>query len=255
MSGGHAHGLFVHGSSPVHRLAPQCKLAAAFLFVIAVVVTPREAFTAFVVYAAAVGFVTKLAGVRLRFVVRRLLIELPFLLFLLFLPFIAGGEMTRVLGLELSIEGLWAAWNIAIKSTLGLATTVLLGATTPVADLLRGLDRLHTPRIITAIAGFMVRYTDVVTGEMRRMKIARESRGYNPRWFWQARALASSAGSLFIRSFERGERVHTSMLSRGFDGALPSMGHTSDATSAQWFASLVLPVAAGLVAAAALVLR
>ena len=225
------------------------------MFVVAVVVTPREAFAAFGAYALAVGFVTKLAGVRLRFVVRRLIIELPFLLFLLFLPFIAGGDTTTVLGLELSIEGVWAAWNIAIKSTLGLVTTILLGATTPVAELLRGLDRLHTPRIITAIAGFMIRYADVVTGEMRRMRIARESRGYNPRWFWQARALASSAGSLFIRSFERGERVHTSMLSRGFDGSLPSMSLTPKPDSAQWIASLILPLAAALVAVAAVVLR
>ena len=105
-------------------------------------------------------------------------------------------------GFNLSADGLLAAWNIIAKATIGLSVSVVLASTTQMADLLRGLDRLHVPRVITAIAGFMVRYLDVITGEMRRMKIARESRGYDPRWLWQVRALASSAGTLFIRSFE-----------------------------------------------------
>jgi cobalt/nickel transport system permease protein len=69
--------------------------------------------------------------------------------------------------------------------------------------------------------GFMVRFLEVVTTEMRRMRIARESRGFtarNPR-HWPV--LARSAGALFIRSYERGERVHLAMLSRGYTGKLP----------------------------------
>ena len=65
------------------------------------------------------------------------------------------------------------------------------------------------------ILGFMVRYLDVVTDEMRRMRVALASRGFtarNPR-HWPV--IARSAGALFIRSYERGERVHLAMLSRG----------------------------------------
>ena len=40
------------GPSPVHALAPECKLVATIGFVFAVVATPREAFWAFAVYAA-----------------------------------------------------------------------------------------------------------------------------------------------------------------------------------------------------------
>jgi cobalt/nickel transport system permease protein len=56
---------------------------------------------------------------------------------------------------------------------------------------------------------------------MQRMKVARESRGFtarNPR-HWPV--LARSAGALFIRSYERGERVHLAMLSRGYTGRMP----------------------------------
>ena len=67
----------------------------------------------------------------------------------LFLPFVGQGERVEVLGLSLSVEGLWAAWNIVVKGTLGVAASVLLAATTPVPDLLRGLERLRCRRVTT----------------------------------------------------------------------------------------------------------
>ena len=95
--------------------------------------------------------------------------------------------------------------------------------TTSMSDLLVGLERLRVPRVFVAITGSMMRYGEVITGEMRRMKIARQSRGYDPRWMWQSKAVASLAGALFVRSFERGERVYLAMASRGYDGSLPPL--------------------------------
>ncbi len=192
----------------------------------------------------------RLAQVSPWFVAKRLVVETPFVLFAVFLPLIGRGERLDVLGVSLSIDGLWAAWNILIKATLGLATTVLLGATTPIAEILHGLEHLRMPRLMTAIAGFMVRYADVITGELTRMRIARESRGYDPRWFWQARAIASSAGTLFIRSFERGERVYLAMVSRGYSGTMP-LDHDPTVPVSRWAAALALPLLASMVAAVA----
>lgn len=192
----------------------------------------------------------RLAQVSPWFVAKRLVVETPFVLFAVFLPLIGRGERLDVLGISLSIDGLWAAWNILIKATLGLATTVLLGATTPIAEILHGLEHLRMPRLMTAIAGFMVRYADVITGELTRMRIARESRGYDPRWFWQARAIASSAGTLFIRSFERGERVYLAMVSRGYSGTMP-LDHDPTVPVSRWAAALALPLLASMVAAVA----
>ena len=161
------------------------------------------------------------AGLPLTFVARRLVIELPFVAFAFLLPIIGQGERVDVLGVSLSVAGLWGAWNILVKGTLGVAASVVLAATTPMPEILRGLDRLRLPKVFVSICGFMIRYGDVISGEMRRMRVARESRGHDPRWIWQARAVASSAGALFIRSYERGERVYLAMVSRGYDGAMP----------------------------------
>jgi cobalt/nickel transport system permease protein len=247
VSGGHAHGLYVHRHSVIHSLRPQCKVAAGFLFVCAVVATPREAVAAYAGYALLLVAVALTARIPLVFVVKRLVLEVPFVLFAVFLPLLAGGPRTEFLGLSVSEEGLWAAWNIIAKATLGLSTTILLGATTSVAEILHGLERLRVPRVIVAIAHFMVRYADVITGEMKRMKIARESRGHRAHWLWQSRAVAASIGSLFIRSYERGERVYLAMMSRGYNGAMPVL-QTGSPSATEWLGALVLPVAAAAIA-------
>ncbi len=254
MSGAHTHALYVHGHSPIHRLAPQCKLAAQILLVLAIVATPREAFWAFGVYAALVVALVIAAQVPPGFVLRRMVFEVPFVLFAVLLPFFGGGERTQVLGLSLSAEGLWGAWNILAKATLGVAISILVAATTTMPEFLRGFERLHVPRVFTSTASFMIRYFDVIADEMRRMKVARESRGYDPRWIWQAKAVAASAGALFVRGYERGERVYLAMLSRGYAGTMPRIDE-APATPSMWAAALAVPAFAMVVMGTAWVLR
>ncbi len=254
MAGGHVHALYRHGTSPLHRMQPEVKLAATLLFVVAVVAAPREAFWAFGAYAAIVIGLMITARLPAGFVGRRLLIEIPFLLFAVFLPFVGGGERTDVAFLSLSVEGLWAAWNILAKATLGASASIVLAATTQVPEILTGLSRLRAPKAIVAIMGFMVRYLDVVIGELNRMRIALRSRGYAPRRLGEAGALAATAGTLFIRSYERGERVYLAMMARGYAGSMPDLdergGH-----AVQWAAASGFAAAAATITATAWVLR
>jgi cobalt/nickel transport system permease protein len=102
-----------------------------------------------------------------------------------------------------------------MKGTLGVLASLLLAATTEPHDLVHGLERLRMPALMVQILAFMVRYLDVVGDEMHRMRIALSSRGFTPRNPRHWPVIARSAGALFIRSYERGERVHLAMLSRG----------------------------------------
>jgi cobalt/nickel transport system permease protein len=129
------------------------------------------------------------------------------------------------------------------KATLGLGASIIVAATTTMPEFLRGFERLHLPRAFTSTLSFMIRYFDVVADDMRRMRVARLSRGHDPRWLWQARAVATSAGALFIRSYERGERVHLAMLSRGFTGSLPDVDEP-EVGSGPWVQALALPALA-----------
>ncbi|WP_405616893.1 cobalt ECF transporter T component CbiQ [Streptomyces sp. NBC_01508] len=243
MGAGHAHQLYRQGHSPVHTLPPHCKLAAVLCFVLVVVATPREAVWAFGLYAALLAAVAALARVPAGFLLRRMLIEVPFVAFAFLMPFVVPGDQVSFLGLSLSVPGLWGAWNVLAKGTLGVAASVLLASTTELRALLLGLRRLKLPPMLVQIASFMIRYGDVIGDELRRMSIARRSRGFEARGVRHWGVLGKSAGALFIRSYERGERVHLAMMSRGYTGTMPVIDEMT-ASRAQWTSAAALPLSA-----------
>lgn len=219
MGAGHGHKLHFHGHSPVHRAPAHVKVATLLVFMLTVVATPREWYPVFGVYLAVVVAVIAVSTVPFGYLGRRMVVEVPFVVFALLMPFVASGPRVDVLGLSLSEAGLLAGWGLLAKGTLGVMASLTLAATTEPRDLLVGLERLRMPSQLVAIIGFMIRYLDVVTGEMRRMRVARESRGFTGRGLRAWPVYARTAGALFIRSYERGERVHLAMLSRGYDGS------------------------------------
>jgi cobalt/nickel transport system permease protein len=238
----------------VHRLAPEVKIVAAVVFTVAVVSTPREAFWAFGVYAVLVALVAAAARTPPGWLAARAVIELPFVALAFALPFVGGGERVDVVGLSLSLDGLLGGWNILAKATFGLLASLLLVGTTTVRDLILGLDRLRCPPAITQIATFMLRYLDVLIDEARRMRLARIARGDDPRVLWQLRGFAAGIGALFLRAYERGERVWLAMRARGWRGRMPAAWHeTATATAGQWMAASSVPGVAAVVAALALV--
>jgi cobalt/nickel transport system permease protein len=221
MGAGHGHKLHYHGHSVVHRAPAHLKLVGLVAFMLAVVATPSDMYAVFAVWSALLLLVVAVSRVPPTYLARRMVVEVPFVVFALLLPFIATGPRTEFLGLTVSAAGLVAAAGLLMKGTLGVLAALTLAATTEPDDVLRGLQRLRVPDPLVQIMGFMIRYLDVVTGEMGRMLTAMRSRGCDPRSPRHWPSLARSLGALFIRSYERGERVHLAMLSRGYTGTLP----------------------------------
>jgi cobalt/nickel transport system permease protein len=216
---GGSHDVLHHaGDSPVHRLAPHVKILVAFGAVLGVVATPRTWFPVFGLYLLLIVAVWAVARVPVLWFVKRAVIEVPFVVLAFLLPIFGTDPRTGFLGLSVSVEGSLAGWNILAKGTLGVLVSLTLAATTAPGDLLRGLQVLKVPAPLIMIATLMLRYGEVVVGEAKRMRVARISRGDDPRFLWQAGATARAIGTLFIRSYERGERVHLAMVSRGWTG-------------------------------------
>ena len=224
MGAGHGHKLHYHGHSPIHRAPAHLKLLALVGFMLLVVATPHDRHVAFAGYLVVLLGVVAASRVPPTYLAKRMVVEVPFAVFAVLLPFVATGPRTEVLGLTVSEPGLVAAGGLLMKGTLGVLASLTLAATTEPQDVLRGLQRLRMPDPIVQIMGFMIRYLDVVTGEMARMLVAMRSRGCNPRSPRHWPTLARSLGALFIRSYERGERVHLAMLARGYTGTLPTAG-------------------------------
>lgn len=161
---------------------------------------------------------------------RAAFIAVPFMLAAVPLIFTRTGESlgTVALGplvLTIGGEGLREFATIALKSWVSVQAALLLAFTTPFHDLVEGLRRLRLPRIMVAIMSFMYRYLGVLTDEATRMLRARASRSADPgtgraggTLAWRAAGTGHLVGSLFLRAYERSERVHAAMLARGFEG-------------------------------------
>jgi len=251
MGAQHGHLLHYHAHSPVHALPAHLKVLALLTFVVVVVATPGQYYLAFAGYLGLLAVAALCARVPWSYLLPRLVVEVPFLVFAVLLPFIATGPRVSLGPLTVSEAGLFAAWTLLAKGTLGVLAALLLAATTEPADLVAGLHRLRLPTPMVMILSFMIRYVEVIAAEMRRMAVARRSRGFQERSMRSWPVLARGAGALFVRSFERGERVHLAMLSRGFDGVLP-VSSAASAGRVQVAQAASLPLAAAAVLALAL---
>ncbi len=163
---------------------------------------------------------------------RAALVAAPFLLAALPLVFTRPGDPLGTvtagpLVLTISGDGLRQFATIALKSWISVQVVFVLTLTTPFPELVDGLRALRLPAVFVAIVGFMYRYLQVLGDEgarMNRARLARSAVAPNRRsggsLGWRARVVGGMVGSLFVRAYERSERVHAAMLSRGFTGEL-----------------------------------
>ncbi len=221
-----------HSSHDSHsilsRLDARAKLIAGCAVLLICVSTPAPHFSAFAAYFLVLGTAYALAGVSARVPARRLLVVLPMvLLCAAFIPFlhpgtVSGGYSLGVGGLQVSRSGLLVLWNIAAKAALGVGLITLLTEATPFPLLLRALSQLHCPRVFLLLLGFCHRFLFVLRDEAQRMKRAADARGFQGHWLWHAPVVGRMIGTLFLRGYERGERVCLAMAARGFNGAMPA---------------------------------
>lgn len=249
MGSGHSAHLHVEGRSALHRLPAHVKVVGLVAFVLAVVAVPSEEHAVLgILLVVAAGLVVA-TRVPARHVLPRLAVETPFAVFALVLPFVAVGPRVTYGPFTVSEAGVTAAVSLLLKGTCGVLAAVAFAVTTRPRDLVRALHHLRVPDPLVLIASFMVRYVDVVADQLRRMRVARASRGFSARSVHAWPVLAAGTGALFIRSFERGERVHLAMVSRGYDGRLPVTDPLAG-SARDWVVGLAPAVlAAGLAAA------
>jgi len=242
---------YVSGESPIHAADARVKLVVVLAFIVAVTSLPPGVWVAYGVMAAGAWAAAALARVGLLRVLRRSSLALPFVLVALPTVFTRPGEGVFELGLgparlTATEEGLAFFGSVVVKSWISVTAAVVLTATTPMSEVIRGLRGLRIPGVLVSIAALAYRYVFVLVDEAQRMLRARASRsagvgrGTGGTLGWRARVAGGMAGSLFLRTYERSERVYQAMLARGFDGEVrvgPARGLS--ASSAAWGALAV----------------
>ena len=220
---------YVPGESLLHKLDPRSKLVTTLAFVVAVVMTPPGAWKAFGLYFLLVATLVILSRVPVFYLLKRTLVIVPFVLVIaLFLPFLKPGEAAGSYNIWLwqisvSRSGLVLLGSVMVKAWLSVLSMLVLSSTTEFPALLQGLERLGLPRVMVMLFSFMYRYLFVMVEEVNRMRLARDSRNLGRKRMWQIRSVGNMIGTLFLRSYERGERIYQAMVSRGFEGEVRTM--------------------------------
>ncbi len=203
-------------------LDPRLRVVLLLGYIAAVVTTPPQRLTTFTAWAGMVAWASALAGVPLRMTMRRASAVLPFsLVAAAALPFLDGGPSVTLLGADLSVRGLWILAGVAMKSFLATAMVCIVTTSAGFEGTMDAFRALGAPSLFIDVISMSWRYLHLISEEGTMMVRAAASRGYRPRWLPQASIVGRLAGSLFVRSYERAERVHGAMLLRGYGPVMP----------------------------------
>jgi cobalt/nickel transport system permease protein len=203
-------------TGPLHRLDARLKLVVALLFVVIAVATPIGSWTWLGIEGFVLALIIGLSGIPPRDLARRYLTFLALVGFLAVL--IALNHPARVrFGLAVVVA------SILVKNSLAILAILALAGVTPFHVLLRAMRKLGLPLVLVATLSFMERYRYILAEELARMVTARRARTFSRRGGLTLNLAGGLIGLLFLRAFERAERVHGAMLARGWQGRFYSL--------------------------------
>lgn len=229
------------------RIEPRIKIVTIFLLII--VATSLKSMTTLTLGSVLALCLLLWARVPARQCIKRILWILPFAgVMLILMPFITPGREVAFISLlsiniSISQEGIDKALMLSGRVLISVLALIFLTLTTNLTDLFYGLRRIGMPGIMVSLLAFTIRYITVLADELQRMLTARKSRGFTTGTSLldrhTLRTLTELIGVLFIRSYERGERVFNAMLSRGFSGENNYCQHYAPAVR-DWFWSILI---------------
>lgn len=210
-------------------LAVHTRVLCIFALVFAIALTPNGKWWTWGIYAIATLPILYWSQVNWRELSRRMAIELAFSSVILLGTVFRGGGVTlwQWEWLQITSNGLIILGSVTIKAFLSLLVLNILTLSTSIPLLLQALVILKMPPLLVSIFASMYRYIGVLTNEFKAMRRAATSRNFAPKNLynlrrsdrhWQRQVLGNMLGMLFIRTYDRGDRIYQAMLARGYQG-------------------------------------
>ena len=221
--------------SRIHKLDPRVKVLVTVTYILSNAILPDGSWPAFALAWLVLLFANDQSNLGLGFTFKRSFVALPFVLVAVSAIFSPLGEPLAEwnLGFFTLIPtdfGLIRFLSILVRSWLSVQMAILLVATTQFPDLIHSFEHLRVPRVLTTIIAFLYRYLFILTNEIFRLLRARNSRSaglpgvkQGGSILWRAKVAGSMAGQLFLRSYERSDRIYNAMISRGYTGHLRTL--------------------------------
>jgi len=214
----------------VHRLDPRAKVIVTILFLFTVVSFPKHEVAALVPFFLFPALLATVGKISVRFILKKMIIVSPFAIFIgIFNPILDTRTVAVISSVSVS-AGTLSFLSIILKFALTVSTAILLIATTSFPGVCHALRRLGLPSLFVFQLLFLYRYLFVLMEEAMRMTRARDMRSFGRRGA-DMKIFIRLAGALFLRTVDRAERIYYAMLSRGFEGDIPSLKRSRLAAS------------------------
>jgi cobalt/nickel transport system permease protein len=210
--------------SIIHNLDGRIKLITTILIIVYAVYTTD--FLVLLLLEIYLLILLLFSKVSIGYFTKRVLMILPFGGFIaIFQPFVKPGIIlfTLPLGLTISYEGIIFGALLLSRLVVCLSAIVLLSSVTPLETIVNSMRKLGFPKEMSMILSMTVRYLFVFFDELDNIRKAQKSRSFNiwnkkTSYFWRIKQIGYTIMMLFLKSFEKGERVYYSMLARGYVG-------------------------------------
>lgn len=210
--------------SIIHNLDSRIKLIFTLILIVyAVYTTDLRILLILEIYLTILLIFSK---VSLVYAFKRVLLLLPFGGFIaVFQPFTHPGTVlyTLPLGLTITLEGVLFGLLLISRLTVCLTCIVLLSSTTPIQNIVDAGRRLGFPKTMSMLMSLTIRYVFFFFDYMESIRKAQKSRCFDiwnkkTAYRWRVRQVGHTIASIFLKSYEQGEHVYYSMLSRGYTG-------------------------------------
>lgn len=215
----------------IHQLDARVKIIGLFAVIIAMVAVPYSpsVFTIGVLFFAFLAVLWALAGLPWLIYAKRLLMVLPFGFFIIVFQIFFTNRYYPVFhvianlpfGIHIYAESVEFAVILLVKFVVCVTAIILLSSTTKLHDMLEGAGRMGLPPEFALTFGMMIRYLFVFGYIYRKINESLITRCFDPftsalPYRYRMKQIGYTVGTIFIRSYEQGERVYTSMLCRGY---------------------------------------
>ncbi|WGI17925.1 cobalt ECF transporter T component CbiQ [Methanonatronarchaeum sp. AMET-Sl] len=213
--------LYIGGDSFLHKFNPKTKIISALILILSIVLLQNIiplTIALSLVFTAAI-----LSGLPIKKLLNRLKWIFMFMAAIfIFVPFFTPGETAfTILFLTATYEGLTTASIISLKMLTIMTLSMAVIMTTKFEEILRSLSELGVPKTFIEIFFLTYKYIFVIFEETEKSMMSAKSRGYqlSPKPS-KLKVLGNLIGMIFVRSFDRSQRVHKAMMARGYRGKM-----------------------------------
>ena len=207
--------------SPIHNLDGRVKLISVLLVIVISAFSNNlfipiilEIFLLIVISVAKLSYIDSF---------KRIAMLLPFGgAIIIFQPFIHPGNILWSYSwLTVTDVGLNWAILLLVRIIVSLTAIVILSSTSPMQQIVTSLRRLKMPKDLAMILSIMVRFLFVFVDELAAIRRSQKSRNFHIHskltpYKWRVKQVGYTVAMMFVKSYEQGERVYKSMVSRGF---------------------------------------